>query len=140
MDCMQESIIDLKKQLHEEVHFRKLLIKLFTSMNCENAENHMILSQQLQIYELKQQVHKLSSCLSTSNEYINDLYWALFHDKPVKISPIIAPPEPPESLCPIPPSSCSSSSPSPPLPHFGCTSPPSEYHCHCHDHDHHLCN
>jgi hypothetical protein len=99
MDCMTESITDLKKQLHEEIHFRKLLIKLFASVDCENTENRIILAQQIQINELQDNLYKVADCLQKSNEYINDLYWALFHDKPAIISPVIAPPSPPEPMC-----------------------------------------
>ena len=56
-----------------------------------NTDNEIILAQQLEISKLKKDIKRISNKMEKTDEYINDLYWALFHAKPCVIAAIIEP-------------------------------------------------
>jgi uncharacterized protein YpuA (DUF1002 family) len=91
---IQSDICSLKKLVEEEIHVRKLMTHLFSSIGCDNTDNQIILAQQLEINHLKKHIKCISNKMEKTDEYINDLYWALFHNKPCVIAAIIEPDQP----------------------------------------------
>ena len=88
---IQDDICNLKKLVEDEINIRKLMTHLMTSIACENTDNQIILSQQLEINHLKKHIKTISNKMEKTDEYINDLYWALFQNKPCVIAAIIDP-------------------------------------------------
>jgi uncharacterized protein YpuA (DUF1002 family) len=88
---IQDDICSLKKLVTEEIQIRKLMTHLLSSIGCEDTDNQIILAQQLEISKLKKDIKRISNKMEKTDEYINDLYWALFHNKPCVIAAIIEP-------------------------------------------------